>query len=212
LTQFYFVNANDGWGATGAVTLVTADYVGGSADHTGLNAFNQQEQGDLLFTPHDTTATAAALMFYSPGLVGYSAVKIASPSFYSMGDSRTPATVSVASIGVNLVLNIMLVQIGLPRARARHGHRRTFNAGAVVSPGRRLDGLDRRRIARDVRKDPRRIHPHGRGSHFAALGLNSALPSQEWARRACGCRERWRVGVVVLAWITRPRHRRPTTR
>ena len=30
-------------------------------------------------------------MFYSPGLVGYSAVKIASPSFYSMGDSRTPA-------------------------------------------------------------------------------------------------------------------------
>ena len=32
------------------------------------------------FTPHDTAATAAALMFYAPGLLGYSAVKIASPS------------------------------------------------------------------------------------------------------------------------------------
>ena len=51
-----------------------------------------------MFTPHDTAATAAALMFYAPGLLGYSAVKIASPSFYSLGDSRTPATVSVLSI------------------------------------------------------------------------------------------------------------------
>ena len=33
------------------------------------------------FTPRDTVATAAALMFYAPGLLGYSAVKIASPSF-----------------------------------------------------------------------------------------------------------------------------------
>ena len=32
------------------------------------------------FTAQDTAATAAALMFYAPGLLGYSAVKIASPS------------------------------------------------------------------------------------------------------------------------------------
>ena len=41
------------------------------------------------FNGHDTTATAAALLFYAPGLLGYSAVKIASPSFYSLRDSRT---------------------------------------------------------------------------------------------------------------------------
>ncbi len=36
-------------------------------------------------------------MFYAPGLLGYSAVKIASPSFYSLRDSRTPVIVSVIS-------------------------------------------------------------------------------------------------------------------
>ena len=46
------------------------------------------ERGE--FTPSDTAATAAALMFYAPGLLGYSAVKIASPTFYSLRDSRTP--------------------------------------------------------------------------------------------------------------------------
>ena len=58
------------------------------------------------FTAHDTAATAAALMFYAPGLLGYSAVKIASPSFYALGDSRTPVIVSVASVALNLVLNL----------------------------------------------------------------------------------------------------------
>src|SRR5918994_4107238 len=58
------------------------------------------------FTPGDTAATAAALLFYSPGLVAYSAVKIASPTFYSLRDSRTPVMVSVTSVALNLVLNI----------------------------------------------------------------------------------------------------------
>jgi len=39
------------------------------------------------FTAADTAATATALMFYAPGLLGYSAVKIASPAFYG-----TPVT------------------------------------------------------------------------------------------------------------------------
>ena len=36
------------------------------------------------FGPDDTAATAAALICYAPGLIGYSAVKIASPSFYAL--------------------------------------------------------------------------------------------------------------------------------
>ena len=40
------------------------------------------------FGPADTIATAAALTCYAPGLLGYSAVKIASPTFYSLRDSR----------------------------------------------------------------------------------------------------------------------------
>ena len=51
-----------------------------------------------MFTAADTAATAAALACYAPGLVGYSAVKLISPAFYAMGDSRTPLIASGVSI------------------------------------------------------------------------------------------------------------------
>jgi putative peptidoglycan lipid II flippase len=63
------------------------------------------------FSDDDTRATAQALMFYAPGLLGYSAVKIISPAFYAMKDSRTPVAVSLGSVGVNIVLNLMLVRV-----------------------------------------------------------------------------------------------------
>ena len=61
------------------------------------------------FTPSDTAATAAALAFYAPGLVGYSAVKLISPAFYALGNSRTPVIASAISVGFNLILSVMLV-------------------------------------------------------------------------------------------------------
>ncbi len=100
------------------------------------------------FTSHDTAGTAAALMAYAPGLVGYSAVKIASPSFYSLGDSRTPVVVSILSVALNLGLNLVLVRLmgyqGLALGTAIAA---LFNAGALLLLlHRRLDGLDERRI------------------------------------------------------------------
>ncbi len=41
------------------------------------------------FLPSDTFATAAALQYYAIGLLGYSIVRIASPTFYALGDSRS---------------------------------------------------------------------------------------------------------------------------
>ena len=37
------------------------------------------------FVPADTAATAAALQCYAVGLVGYSAARIVSPTFYAIG-------------------------------------------------------------------------------------------------------------------------------
>ena len=54
------------------------------------------------FTPHDTASTAAALMYYAPGLLGSSIVKLASPTFYSLRDSRTPVIVSLIAVLTNL--------------------------------------------------------------------------------------------------------------
>ena len=100
------------------------------------------------FTALDTSATAAALMFYAPGLLGYSAVKIASPTFYSLGNSRTPVIVSVSSVAVNLALNIVLVDVmgfrGLALGTALAA---IFNATVLIWLLQvRLGGLDGWRI------------------------------------------------------------------
>jgi putative peptidoglycan lipid II flippase len=62
------------------------------------------------FTPVDTAATAAALMCYAPGLVGYSAVKLVSAVFFAMGNSRIPMLASAASVACNVTLNLVLVR------------------------------------------------------------------------------------------------------
>jgi putative peptidoglycan lipid II flippase len=64
-----------------------------------------------LFLPADTEATAAAVRLYACGLVGYSAARIASPTFYALGRSRVPVLVSAATIGINVVLSVTLVRV-----------------------------------------------------------------------------------------------------
>jgi putative peptidoglycan lipid II flippase len=100
------------------------------------------------FTARDTAATAAALQFYAPGLLGYSAVKLASPSFYALRDSLTPVMVSVASVVVNIILNVTLVRLldyrGLALGTALAA---LLNAGALLWLLRgRIGGLDGRRV------------------------------------------------------------------
>jgi putative peptidoglycan lipid II flippase len=153
-----------------------------------------------MFTPHDTTATAAALIFYSPGLLGYSAVKIASPSFYSMGDSRTPATVSVLSIGVNLALNIMLVrEMGYRGLALGTAIAAIFNASVLLYLlGRRLDGLDGRRIAVSFGKILVASVLMGAASYFAAQWLADLLPGRDWYWRAVRVSTAIAAGVLVL--------------
>jgi putative peptidoglycan lipid II flippase len=62
------------------------------------------------FTATDTANTASALRFYAAGLLGYSVVRIVSPTFYALGQSRTPVMVSIGSVVVNVLLNLMLVE------------------------------------------------------------------------------------------------------
>jgi putative peptidoglycan lipid II flippase len=152
------------------------------------------------FTAHDTVSTAAALMFYAPGLVGYSAVKIASPSFYSLGNSRIPATVSVASVGVNLVLNIMLVRVmgyrGLALGTAIAA---IFNASTLlILLSRRLDGLDGRRLLVAFTKILVASALMGATSFYTAQWLAGALPSPEWYWRAVRVFSAIAAGVLVL--------------
>lgn len=63
------------------------------------------------FTAADTAATAGALRYYALGLLGYSVVRIVSPTFYALDKSRVPVMVSMGSVVVNVALNLALVDV-----------------------------------------------------------------------------------------------------
>jgi putative peptidoglycan lipid II flippase len=100
------------------------------------------------FSAADTVATAAALQLYALGLLGYSVVRIVSPSFYALGRSRTPVMVSVATVLVNAGLNILLVrEMGYRGLALGTSVAAIFNATLLLVLLRRhLDGLDGRRV------------------------------------------------------------------
>jgi putative peptidoglycan lipid II flippase len=106
------------------------------------------------FTSSDTAATAAALIFYSPGLIGYSAVKIIAPTFYALRDSRTPVLISVGTMAFNITINVLLVRIiGYKGLALGTSIAALLNAGALFWLLRnRLEGLDGTLIGRTLLK------------------------------------------------------------
>jgi putative peptidoglycan lipid II flippase len=152
------------------------------------------------FSPYDTTATAAALIFYSPGLLGYSAVKIASPSFYSLRDSRTPVLVSVFAVLTNLTINLILV-----RAMGYRGLALGTALAAIVNAGallwllrRRLAGLDERRVAIAFAKILAASAAMGIAARLTASWLATVLPATHFLLRAVELAAAIAVGLVVL--------------
>ena len=101
------------------------------------------------FTAADTPATARALAFYAPGIVGYAAVRLTAPVFYAFGNSLTPAGVSVGTVAANVGLNLVLVRVmGYPGLALGTTIASWLNAGALLALlHRRLGGIDARRLA-----------------------------------------------------------------
>lgn len=130
------------------------------------------------FRPYDTAQTAAALMFYAPGLLGYSAVKVASPTFYSLRDSRTPVIVSVTSVLLNLGLNIVLVRIlGFKGLALGTAIAAIFNAVVLLwLLHRRINGLDERRLAIATTKIAIASALMGAAAYFTLTGLTAVMP------------------------------------
>jgi putative peptidoglycan lipid II flippase len=152
------------------------------------------------FMPTDTTATAQALMFYAPGLLGYSAVKIASPSFYALRDSRTPVIISIASVMLNLALNLVLVGVmgyrGLALGTAIAA---VFNALALlVLLGRRIGGLEGARIATALLKIMIASAVMGAAALLMSRWLEAAVPGEQWYIRMMQVFGAIAAGVIVL--------------
>jgi len=62
------------------------------------------------FTPADTLAVGQALILYIIGIPFMAAVRNVAGVFYAYKDSKTPMYASFASVGLNLVLNIVLMR------------------------------------------------------------------------------------------------------
>lgn len=62
------------------------------------------------FDFYDTQRTADALSFFAIGLPGYAGIKVLTPAFYALNDSRTPMMVSLASVGVNFTAALVMTQ------------------------------------------------------------------------------------------------------
>ncbi len=65
------------------------------------------ERGE--FSAATTDGTAFALLFYALGLCGFAGSKIVITAFYSMQDTKTPMTIGIWSMVLNIVLNLVLM-------------------------------------------------------------------------------------------------------
>jgi putative peptidoglycan lipid II flippase len=151
----------------------------------------------LAFDTNSTVLVAAALLFYAPGIIGYSVVKIASPCFYAMRDARTPITVSLITIAVNLVLNLVLnAWMGFTGLALGTAIAANVNALLLlVLLSRRIGGVDARRMVLSFGK----ILLASAVMAAAAWGLESWL-SQVWPGTGLWVRL-IRVGVAIAASI-----------
>jgi putative peptidoglycan lipid II flippase len=60
------------------------------------------------FTPLDVDATARALLYFAPGIIGLSAQQVLIRGFYALDDSRTPVAVGIGGVGMALGLALAL--------------------------------------------------------------------------------------------------------
>ncbi len=108
------------------------------------------------FLAYDTHQTALALSCYAVGLAGYSLLKVIAPAFYALGDSRTPMTVSIASVLVNAIAafaNVRLFGIGHAGLALTSSVVSTFSALTLLMLLRRKVGsLDGRRLLAGLAK------------------------------------------------------------
>jgi putative peptidoglycan lipid II flippase len=69
------------------------------------------------FDAEDSARTAAAVLCYALGLFAYAVTKIQVPTFYALGDTRTPVKASVTAvvlkIGANFLLIALLTRLGI---------------------------------------------------------------------------------------------------
>ncbi|MEP7027554.1 MAG: murein biosynthesis integral membrane protein MurJ, partial [Candidatus Eisenbacteria bacterium] len=139
------------------------------------------------FHVSDTDQTAAALSAYCVGLCAYAAVKVLVPTFYALGDTRTPVFASFLSVGVNLAGNLILMRylghVGLALSTSLT---MLFNfAQLSFYLRRRLKRLEGKRMGSTVLR-----------TALASAGMAVAIKALVWATEA-----QWRGGTLMCGLV-----------
>ena len=125
------------------------------------------------FTPADTQATAAALLLYSFGLVGYTGVKVLAPAFYALGRPRVPLLASVSAVAANLlVIGTFYSRVGFRAIAIGTALGSLINAGLLVGLfERRIGGLFGHGLFRPVGRMGLAAVAMGAAAWLSAAGL-----------------------------------------
>ena len=153
------------------------------------------------FLPSDTESVAAAVRVYAIGLVGYSAARIASPVFYTLGRNRVPVIVSIAAVAVNIAASLALVgglgfrglALGTSIAAMAHG------VALLVLLREELGGLEVERLAGTLVKSlvaSAAMAGAARGTH---AWVTHAIQDQNTFAQASALALAIGAGVAVLA-------------
>jgi putative peptidoglycan lipid II flippase len=97
-----------------------------------------------------TDLVAGILVFFSLGLFSFSTFQLLLRAYYSMQDTRTPALVNIAAVGLNVLIDLVFVlALGMGVRGLALGHATAYTFGSIALLAlirRRLGGLDGRRI------------------------------------------------------------------
>jgi len=100
--------------------------------------------------PRSTDLVAGILVFFSLGLFSFSTFQLLLRAYYSMQDTRTPALVNIAAVGLNVLVDLLFVlALGMGVRGLALGHATAYTFGSIALLAlirRRLGGVDGRRI------------------------------------------------------------------
>ena len=135
------------------------------------------------------------------GLMGYSAVKLMSPAFYALGNSRVPVIASAASVAFNIALSLVLVRSlghrGLALGTAAAA---LLNAGVLLVDARDAARRPRRATPPDRRRENlARVHRDGAGGVLCRTGAARSVRGRRVAAQAVRVFGAIAIGMGVLA-------------
>ena len=129
--------------------------------------------------PRSTDLVAGILVFFSLGLFSFSTFQLLLRAYYSMQDTRTPALVNIAAVGLNVLVDLLFVlALGMGVKGLALGHATAYIFGSIALLAmirRRLGGLDGRRIV------------SGLSRTFIAAGITAAVA--------------WSVARAIGGWV-----------